>query len=131
MAVKQRSGIAVGLNKGHVCILSSSFLQCWSSAASPRPFQGVLADQLARTENHPPPLVTHITYQRTLKQTHRFRSRDCKGGVWVCHLSRTARVQEQEEHWSYQLELDVTEFGDNEHWTLHFTAGFIYNGGLR
>lgn len=32
MAVKQRSGIAVGLNKGHVCSVSSSSLPWWSCA---------------------------------------------------------------------------------------------------
>lgn len=47
----------------------------------------IWTNRLARAENYPSRIISHISHQRTLEQAHRICSGDRKGGVWVGHLS--------------------------------------------
>ena len=75
MAVKQqKSGIAVGLNKGHV-----------SSNPLLGDKEGHDTDTIILTESHTARRqAQNITYERSPQQENCFRQRDRKGSCWVC-----------------------------------------------
>jgi hypothetical protein len=74
--VKQKSGIAIGLNKGHVRPPRNGS-EDWK--------RGTQADQACvYTEGHPSPgEAPCLAHQGPPQQAHRFREGCCEGGFWV------------------------------------------------
>lgn len=98
MAIKQRSGIAVGLNKGHVGILH--FLESFTNPAldgwdRTTELRWTMANVPQITENRTPRIQTaYLAQQGPSQQAHCIREGNREGSFWVClskmdHLSMT------------------------------------------
>lgn len=92
MAIKPRSGIAVGLNKGRVCLVTLYNINPSGplplSKSGSRSLRIFFANRFGChfTESHPPGCkATNFSHQGSSKQAHCFRSGDCEGGRRVCN----------------------------------------------
>lgn len=98
MAIKQRSGIAVGLNKGHVSILH--FLESFTNPAldgwdRTTELRWTMTNVPQITENRTPRIQTaYLAQQGPSQQAHCIREGNREGSFWVClpkmdHFSMT------------------------------------------
>ena len=88
MAIKQRSGIAVGLNKGHVSIFhllkpfTNLALDGWDGTTELR---WTMTNVPQITENRTPRIQTaYLAQQGPSQQAHCIREGNREGSFWVC-----------------------------------------------